>query len=71
MEPILKYAYEQKMLFLKQISMDYNLNYDNLLLKYLDYYKTVNIVKQEYQNDELIFIDNNNFKYNKYGFMLK
>lgn len=71
MESILKYAYQEKINFLKQISLDYNLDYNDLLIKYLDYYKTVNIVKQIEINDELIFIDDNNLKYNKYGFILK
>lgn len=71
MEPILKYAYEQKIIFLKQISFDYNLDYNYLLNKYLDYYNTVNIVRQEIINGELVFIDENNLKYNKHGFILK
>lgn len=71
MESILKYAYQEKINFLKKISLDYNLDYNDLLIKYLDYYKTVNIVKQIEINDELIFIDDNNLKYNKYGFILK
>jgi len=71
MESIIKYAYQEKINFLKEVSLDYNLNYENLLLKYLDYYKTVNIIRQEYINGELIYIDNNNLKYNKYGFILK
>ena len=71
MESILEYAYQEKISFLKQLSMDYNLDYDSLLIKYLDYYKTVNIIKEEIVDGESIFIDNNNLKYNKYGFMLK
>lgn len=71
MEPILKYAYQQKINFLKQISFDYNLDYNDLLNKYLDYYNTVNIVRQEIINGELVFIDENNLKYNKHGFILK
>lgn len=71
MESILKYAYQEKISLLQQLSMDYNLDYNNLIRKYLDYYKTVNIVKEEIENGETIYIDDNNFKYNKYGFILK
>ena len=71
MESILKYAYQEKISLLKQLSLDYNIDYQKLLIKYLDYYKTVNIIKQEIVNGETIFIDDNNLKYNKYGFLLK
>ena len=71
MEKLLTYAYEQKIDFLKQISMEYNLDYNKLILRYLDYFKTVNIVSEEIENDEVVYIDENDNKYNKNGFILK
>jgi hypothetical protein len=71
MEPILKYAYNQKILLLQQLSMEYNLDYTKLKNKYLDFFKTVTIVREEIINGEKIYIDDNDLKYNKYGFLLK
>lgn len=71
MESIIKYAYQEKISLLKQLSLDHNLDYQKLLIKYLDYYKTVNIIKQEIENGETVFIDDHNLKYNKHGFLLK
>ena len=70
MDQIIEYVYEQKILFLKQISIDYNLDYNNLISKYLDYYKSIEIVKEQDIDGEQIFLDNYDNKYNKNGFRL-
>tara|TARA_A100001015_G_C15043512_1_gene741622 strand:- start:6271 stop:6486 length:216 start_codon:yes stop_codon:yes gene_type:complete len=70
MDQIIEYAYEQKILFLKQISIDYNLDYNNLISKYLDYYKSIEIVKEQDIDGEQIFLDKYDNKYNKNGFRL-
>ena len=71
MNPILNFAYEQQILLLKQISIDYNIDYNYLIQKYLNYFSTIEIVKNEEIKGEIINIDRNAIKYNKNGFIIK
>jgi hypothetical protein len=71
MNPILNFTYEQQILLLKQISIDYNIDYNYLIQKYLNYFSSIKIVKNEEIEGEIINIDRNEIKYNKNGFIIK
>lgn len=66
MDSLKLYIYNEIFLILKYISIDYNIDYNNLTTKYMETYKEIYVEK--YNNE--YYIDELNIQYNKNGFIL-
>ena len=68
MENLKLYIYNQIYIILNQISIDYNLDLNNLKYKYMQSYKNIS-VEEIIINNEIYYIDSNKNIYNKSGFI--
>jgi hypothetical protein len=68
MEHLKLYIYNQIYIILNQISIDYNLDLNNLKNKYMQSYKNIS-VEEIIINNEVYYIDSNKNIYNKSGFI--
>ena len=66
MDSLKLYIYNEIFVILKHISIDYNIDYNNLTTKYMETYEDIYVEK--YNNE--YYIDELNILYNKNGFIV-